>query len=405
MIVNKNTIKELRENLRLSQDKMSKQLGITRSYYSQIETGKRIVSDELKKKIIEMNEAFERQRELNTPRFEEQRVQAVEQFKKEEHKKEINDNVTKTRKSITFVPKIEPSIDMIWLRATLGHELRTDFEYYMRNLTSNDLLVEYMNGDGVKSGKYNWLINCLDGKICVNYDFYDQGSLCHILKVQFNPNKVRFDNEYLLRLMYYLGENPLVRKFDVCKDYVGVNTSHLISFDNARRMVKKYVSAGENPAITYYVGDMNKNGCRLYDKKAELRDKDNQEIAYECSRIEYRCTLDKSKELHDLASHNYETLFPVFVALNKGLTELDSKYELDTATYCMMVMLLEDRVSLNQFTRTQKAKLRELLNNKKTETITLTSTDIQLACLKFISDYDFVYTCNYKPAIDGEAIF
>ena len=92
------------------------------------------------------------------------------------------------------------------------------------------------------------------------------------IRVQYNPNKVKMDNPYLIRLMRYLGKNPLMRKFDVCKDYVGMNTKHFIPTSRGRREIRTYTSS--KGSFTIQFGDMNNGGVRVYDKKGELSEKD-----------------------------------------------------------------------------------------------------------------------------------
>ena len=73
MIVNIETMKELRLNLGLSQSKMAEKLGISRPFYSQIEKGVKNIPEAIKVKVSEMGDIYEEEQKEYSARFKEQK--------------------------------------------------------------------------------------------------------------------------------------------------------------------------------------------------------------------------------------------------------------------------------------------------------------------------------------------
>ena len=193
----------------------------------------------------------------------------------------------------------------------------------------------------------------------------------------------------------------MCRKFDVCKDYVGVSTQHVLDYDNAGKEVKTIIPNNPDGGITYYVGDMNNNGTRLYDKRAELLQKDKKEIAFDVSRMETRVKLPKALELSEIVGTKVKVRYPVFTVINKDLSLLENgESDLDMVVYCQVIAVLDGKVSISRLSRAYKDKVRKFIDKMVTDTITLTAVDIQMAMLRFQQSYDFTYFSNYGDAVE-----
>ena len=396
-------LKQVREDFKFTQQEMADKLGVSRSYYSKLENGKAEMNDTVKAKATKLKEELDRLRAEQKAHYKAQQ----EGFKKaqevQEEKKQVIKDIEKVRKAQDFNIQIEPSVDMIWLTKHLRNEEGKEFlDWISHNIRLNGIVVEQpYGGDGVKSGRRVWDIHNTDGNIHVDYGFYVQGKVEAVLKVQFNPNKVKWDNPYLIGLMKYLGENPVCRKFDVCKDYVGVSTQHVLDYDNAGKEVKTIIPNNPDGGITYYVGDMNNNGTRLYDKRAELLQKDKKEIAFDVSRMETRVKLPKALELSEIVGTKVKVRYPVFTVINKDLSLLENgESDLDMVVYCQVIAVLDGKVSISRLSRAYKDKVRKFIDKMVTDTITLTAVDIQMAMLRFQQSYDFTYFSNYGDAVE-----
>ena len=232
------------------------------------------------------------------------------------------------------------------------------------------------------------------------------------IRVQYNPNKVKMDNPYLIRLMRYLGKNPLMRKFDICKDFVGMNTKHFIPTSRGRREIRTYTSS--KGSFTIQFGDMNNGGVRVYDKKGELSEKDKKNIPYECTRYEHRVTLKKSVDLHNLVrfgdnviltyedgstnfDFNYNIDFPVLSMINKEFTRETCGVDMSMVDMCCIRALMEgDGISLWSFPKRDQNRLKKLIDHLQTDSITLTNVDIKQALITFITNYRQSYSINYE---------
>lgn len=399
MIVNMETMKELRLEMGLTQGKMAEKLGVSRQFYNKVENGNKPISESMKLAIEKIAEEKEKAEKDYSDRFKEQKASQVARLRVAEEQKEYINNVTTNRKMRVFCPSIEPSIDKIWITSMLTSSQDKYFRKYMQGLLSDltelGVILVTNDGNGVKNGKYQWLIEGEDGKIFVEYGFLIKGEngLQRKLRVSYNPNKVGFDNRYLIKLMEYLGHDPVIRKFDVCKDFYGISLKHLITSHNAFRDSKLYVSKGGYR--TYYFGDMNANGTRVYDKRGEKIEQDNHDIGYDCTRIETRVTLRKSAPLSCLISEVPNIAYPVLVGINGELTKASIGEDVDMNTFCNLKCILDGVLTVGEFDKNKRARLRKLLDGMATTTITLCETDVKIALLKYIEDYDFAYGSNY----------
>lgn len=405
MIVNRITLKELRQELGISQTKMAERLGISRQFYNGIESGKKDISEALKVTIQSLKDEYEEEKKHYSETFKIQMEMNSARLKAEEEKKEFNNEITSNRKAHTFCPKIEPSIDMIWLTSELSSKMEYKFKDFMQYWLYNDLRVHLITqmGNGVKQARYQWKVNTEQGSIYIHYGFLEQSTskLGRRITIQFNPNKVTFENKYLIELIAFLGSNPKVRKLDICKDFYGIDLRYILSKDNGRRDIEKILSSskGSSGGKTIYFGDMNNNGIRVYDKRAEILAKDGQDIGYDCARYEYRMKLPKSVELNEFNENKISTIFPVLVTVNRAVTKDIINQDIDINLFCNLKLIIDGVLDLLDFDKRKRSKLKSLLDGMATSTMTLTETDCKLAFTKFYSDYMFCYECHYGDSI------
>lgn len=411
MIVNKITLKEFRQELGLSQTKMAERLGISRQFYNGVESGKKDISEALKVTIQSMKAEYDEEQKHYSERFKEQREMNSARLKAEEEKKEFNKEITANRKAGVFCPKLEPAIDMIWLNSELSSQMEYKFKDFMQYWLDTDLRVDLITqmGNGVKQARYQWKVNTEEGLIYIHYGFVEPktNKLGRRLTVQFNPNKVTFENKHLIELMGFLGSNPKVRKLDICKDFYGIDLRYILSKDNGKRDIEKVISSSKGVAggKTIYFGDMNNNGVRVYDKRAEILAKDGQDIGYDCARYEYRMKLPKAVELSEFNRSKVSTMFPVLVAVNREITKDMIGQDVDINLFCNLKLVIDGVLDLLDFDKKKRSKLKALLDGMATATMTLTEADCKIAFTKFYSDYVFCYECYYGKPINESAEF
>ena len=313
---------------------------------------------------------------------------------------------------------------MVWLSSTMDKYLQMEFEKEFLGFGSNskllsdiDLQVDLVDKKypTLQNGRYTLQFHSTDGMIYCEYMFLTKemgNKPIPRIRVQYNPNKVKMDNPYLIRLMRYLGKNPLMRKFDICKDFVGMNTKHFIPTSRGRREIRTYTSS--KGSFTIQFGDMNNGGVRVYDKKGELSEKDKKNIPYECTRYEHRVTLKKSVDLHNLVrfgdnviltyedgstnfDFNYNIDFPVLSMINKEFTRETCGIDMSMVDMCCIRTLMEgDGISLWSFPKRDQNRLKKLIDHLQTDSITLTNVDIKQALITFITNYRQSYSINYE---------
>lgn len=423
-LYNGNMMKELRKKIGLSQQDMGDRLGVSKSYVSQLENGKKDITDNIDEILQEMEQEYQDKLNKLTVRnknYTEEYVNRtiVDKVKRDQLIKEIQQN----RKQQEFNPSVLPSVDMIWLTNVLDKYLQIEFEReflgvgeYEKKISEIDLSVDLTDKryPSLQNGRYSWVFNCPDGKIHMEYLFLtkEMGNIpVPKIKVQFNPNKVKWDNKYLLRIMKYLGQNPVTRKFDICRDYCGMSIKDYIPTDRGRKDLHIHYST--QGSLTIQFGDMNKNGTRIYDKKGELWEKDKKKIPYECTRYETRVTLPKSIELDHLIRFgddvvlryedgsvnidlNNKTVYPVMNMINRDLTREMCGIQLTQTDVNNLRSMMSGMCTLWDFTKREQNRLKELNDNLSMDVITLTNVDIKQALITFITDYRHFYNINYN---------
>ena len=422
---NGNQMKILRKKLQLNQEEMGEKLGIKKSYVSQLENNRKEITEEIDQILQELEQEYQdKMNSLSVKNKEYMEDFVNREIVDKERRKQLIEDIRKNRKQQGFNPSILPSVDMVWLSSTMDKYLQMEFEKEFLGFGSNskllsdiDLQVNLVDKKypTLQNGRYTLQFHSTDGMIYCEYMFLTKemgNKPIPRIRVQYNPNKVKMDNPYLIRLMRYLGKNPLMRKFDICKDFVGMNTKHFIPTSRGRREIRTYTSS--KGSFTIQFGDMNNGGVRVYDKKGELSEKDKKNIPYECTRYEHRVTLKKSVDLHNLVrfgdnviltyedgstnfDFNYNIDFPVLSMINKEFTRETCGVDMSMVDMCCIRALMEgDGISLWSFPKRDQNRLKKLIDHLQTDSITLTNVDIKQALITFITNYRQSYSINYE---------
>ena len=311
-----------RKEYKVSQEVFCNMVGISRSFYSQCKSGKKGASLDTQfnmlsqlSKIRELSEVEENAARFNVcknvvqgnDKFSIDRVTASQQQKELREKlwQVIGAKQKIKRNSKMFNPSLEPSIDKITLFARLTAYTESLFMKAMEQFGIISGNTKYVHNARYKSGKVTeyqhiWSYEGSDCKVHVQYIYFDKkvSSDVRELKVEFNPNKwVVEENEMLVALMPFLSNNPRIKEFDVCKDYIGYKDTSVILpkelFDEGTSSVKVFSEFG---ARTLYFGDKNKTiNLMIYDKRKEIKAKDQKDIGYDCLRLESRYKLKPSE--------------------------------------------------------------------------------------------------------------
>lgn len=422
---NGNQMKILRKKLQLNQEGMGEKLGVTKNYISQLENGRRNITEEIDQILQELEQEYQdKMNSLSVKNKEYMEDFVNREIVDKERRKQLIEDIRKNRKQQGFNPSILPSVDMVWLSSTMDKYLQMEFEKEFLGFGSNtklisdiDLQVDLVDKKypTLQNGRYSLQFHSKDGMIYCEYMFLTKemgNKPIPRIRVQYNPNKVKLDNPYLIRLMRYLGKNPLMRKFDICKDFVGMNTKHFIPTSRGRREIRTYTSS--KGSFTIQFGDMNNGGVRVYDKKGELSEKDKKNIPYECTRYEHRVTLKKSVDLHNLVrfgdnviltyedgstnfDFNYNIDFPVLSMINREFTRETCGVDMSMVDMCCIRTLMEgDGITLWSFSKRDQNRLKKLIDHLQTDSITLTNVDIKQALITFITNYRQSYSINYE---------
>lgn len=409
MLFNDKGIKQLRNELKLSQKDLSELLGVSRGYIGQLERGIKPVTEELDAKLQQIEkEVRKKLLKLNSKNkmyFEE----CKERYElQEERKRELQKNLELERKQQFFNPSMEASVDMIWLSTTLDNHKRTIFEKeWLEDLIGTNkklcdvdlrVTIKDLKYPTLQNGRFRGEIVNNDGKIYFEYLFLNAETGTEPiprLKVQFNPNKVKWDNPYLLKLMFFLGNNPLTRKFDVCIDYINTSLNCAILGDIAKRDITIYRS--NKGYLTYQFGNMNSNGTRIYDKRGEKIEKDKKDIGYDCTRIETRVTMNKSLPIELAETFHSNILYPSMLLMDLEYTKWSLGIDVDPMLWSAIQSIMRGDTILNDYKVRKRdyEKLKGILEKLKTVRICLTQEDVTLAFTRFKLEYLNAYYSMY----------
>ena len=412
VIVSNSDIKRLREIFHISQKDLAEDIGVSRPMITQLESGKKPLSDNMKDKLNLYFTDLKREREELTQQRAIENDRANRIF--EDHTKSIKDkeqyikDIEIERKSKIFNPSINASFDMVWMTTMLdGHRKQIFEQSFLYKVEPNIEIYHNPNFD-IKGSKYLITIHCKDVKITLRYGFKEKGMGAEVfnkLVVQFNPNKADMDNnQYLGLLFWILGDNPIVTKFDVCKDYVGLDMGSLYVSNAQRKRNYQYINNSEG--TTHYLGDKNNNGVMIYDKTKELLNKDSKDIGYDVIRYEHRRSKFGGLHLDRLATELDCIDLPTLSAYNKlalmpkpkedGATEIE---KFDYMTFATASMILEGRIDskeLKASNRYQYKKVMEYLEDMSLANLSLSHIEIVRAIEVFAYRYQRAYAKGLK---------
>ncbi|EHR2708296.1 helix-turn-helix transcriptional regulator [Salmonella enterica] len=414
-IFNNVTMKTLRLALNKTQQEMADALQCSRSFYANMERGSKPISDEKDALLRELELEYKKSQKLSRDNLESlmlakelgdtltteqtnsmyaDAIQLKEQFNREQ--KALLYTITQTRKAQDFTPSLSASIDKISLVVDLTPSEADNFYNEFAYSVGVDARIEYTKKvPTLKDYEHLFIFNEVDGKIVVKFVTLDKtGSRIQRLVMEYNPNKVTFENEFFKRLTKYF--NPLrikVRKLDVCKDYVGVCNKDVITFETGGKPTQTLES--KYGSKTLYFGDMNKNGVRVYDKRGELKEVDKKEIAYECTRYEYRLTLPRYSYLKSLNTELPTVSLPRIGVLNRGITEAVLGQGLLVEDVYLIKGIYKGDISLNDLTSSNRIKFANVFEALKVEVMGLDTIEIRDAIIKYFNDYTFHYKVEH----------
>lgn len=424
VILSVDDIKRMREIFGLTQQSLADDLGKSKSYIGQIESKKKNLSDNFKEVL---NEYFT---DLSKIRFvaiekmkkdnDEKRDRYISNLAKMEQRKADMLDIVAQRKSASFSPSILPSIDMIWLQSVIdGNKKKILFDNFVHSSDPQIEVTQSYPKQIEKDCEYLISIQCVDVHITVKFGFKtksSEGKITNKLVVQFNPNKADFENNKYLHLLFYiLGADPKCRKFDVCKDYIGVPMTTVSISNTQRKGIYQYVSKGDG--VTHYLGDINNNGIRVYDKRAEIKAKDSivvdgekviNDIGYECIRYEHRRTMNRATELSNIVDELEGINLPIlssYDCMNLLCSDDDEikRSKIDFMTYSTATMVLEGRLSATELkasNRTQYNKVMKYLDGVKLDNLCLSDVEIVQSIVMFNDRYLKTYEIGYNAFND-----
>lgn len=412
VVLSNTDIKRLREIFHISQKDLAEDIGVSRPMITQLESGKKSLSEGMKSKLNLYFTELKKEREQLTEQRAIENDRANRRF--EDHIQSINDkeqyikDIEIERKSQIFNPSINASFDMVWMSTMLdGHRKQIFEESFLYKVEPNIEIYHNPNFD-IKGSKYLITIHCKDVKITLRYGFKEKGMGSEVfnkLVVQFNPNKADMNNnQYLGLLFWLLGDNPLVTKFDVCKDYVGLDMGSLYVSNAQRKRNYQYINNSDG--TTHYLGDKNHNGVMIYDKTKELLNKDSKDIGYSVIRYEHRRSkfgglhLDRLVteldciDLPTLSAYDKLSLMPK--AKEDGVVEVE---KFDYMTFATASMILEGRIDskeLKASNRYQYKKVMDYLEGMALANLSLSHTEIVRAIELFNYRYQIAYAKGLK---------
>lgn len=309
-----------RKSYKVSQEVFCDMVGISRSFYSQCKKGVKGASFDTQfkmlyelKRIRELSELEENAARFSVgknllsgrDKFSIDKVSALQQKESREQLwKIVQDKQKLKRTSKEFIPSLDASVDKITLFVRLTTYTEKLFIQMMNRFCVVSGNTKYTNNAKYKFGKVTeyqhiWQYEGSDCKVHVQYNFYDKVSCSDVreLKVEFNPNKwVVGENEMLVALVPFLSKNPRFKEFDICKDYIGYKDTDVVIPNNLLNGGGPFKIISDADARTLYFGDKNKTvNLMIYDKRKEIKRKDNKDIGYNCLRAESRYKLKPSQ--------------------------------------------------------------------------------------------------------------
>lgn len=420
--MNYKDLKHLRTSLGFKQQEMAEKLDCSKAYYGKMERGEKPVAD----KYLETLYALRSQLEASMENTFSKLVDLVEDSKTlhkskmfeimrgneiaradymiNEMTKKIDkadgEYITKTRKEAPFFPSIEASLDKITLVIDLSLTENNSFVKAMDNLLNLEGSFTYKYTQAtpsVTSYEHMWDINSIDCKLNIQYVTYgNDGKRKNRLRVEFNPNKLRYEDNTVFRyiLSFLKPYRVQFKVFDVCKDYVGTDTRFCFLQETHKKAITKEYTCEKTRGKTLYFGDMNKKGVRLYNKRAELLSQDKKDIGYDCSRYEYREKLHKYMLLQNCNKYKLSTTLPIVGTVNYGFMEAINGTSLNASDKLMLKALINRELSIGDLDEITAKKYKPIIEGLSVATMTLCELDIQSVLMKFWIRFNEMYEAN-----------
>lgn len=417
-------LKHLRTSLGHTQQEISDFLNCSKAYYGKMERGEKPIAEKYLYKLYKLRsdldesikntfnklvDLAEESKTLNKSKmYEIMRNNEIvrtglflEEITKRTDKADA-EFIERTRKEASFLPSVEASLDKIILVVDLSLSENDDFVKSMDKLdvVEGNYTYKYIHSvPSLKRYEHMWDINSVDCKLNIQYiTLGNDGKRKNKLRVEFNPNKLRYEDNavfrYILRFL-----NPYRVKFkvfDVCKDYIGTDTRFCFLQEIHKKSITREFTCEKTRGKTLYFGDMNKKGVRLYNKRAEMLSKDKKDIGYDCSRYEYRETLSKYTFLHNCNKYTLTTELPIVGSVNFGFMEAIKYANLQNTDKYMIKGLLNREMSIGDFDDVTASKYKKILKDLSIATMTITEADIQASLIKFWIRFKDMYETNKK---------
>lgn len=246
--------------------------------------------------------------------------------------------------------QIEYSIDMLRLSAKLSpatvEGVLNSYVYHPH--------VTYWESTNLQKFRHNWSFACFgDTSIYVAYKHNrERPSDRYNYTVEFNPNKIGFENDFLIRLFSILPRGSIrstfISSFDVAID-IPVDISQVYVDSMHKRDFRLFSKGGSD--ITYYIGDRRSEvSCKVYNKSLEAG------LPYPLTRFEI--TIRGKFDINKFSIDDVPAVdrFPRLLLLG------DTDVFTDTEEQIFILGLLHNRSLLNRLSRYKKKKWEEKLS-------------------------------------------
>ena len=226
-----------------------------------------------------------------------------------------------------------------------------DWNYIVGSL-SDEPCAEIWESKKINSYRYNISLSTGSSSIYLGYWHNAQigGNLgLHSLKVEFNFNKVKYEPifDWLCRVVLYPNVKFIkVKRVDMCTDITAPITNVIVD-KGRKKNARSYNS-------TLYFGDRGRNGAiKIYDKGAELGTDD--------VLTRYEVTIQpKEFKLTDKVIDVTYSLVEALV-----LDDWQVGLELDPLIKAAVICIMNGDMSINEFGRYQKKKIKDFMGEMK----------------------------------------
>lgn len=251
------------------------------------------------------------------------------------------------------------SIDKIRLRTRQEKEY---FEDYMRKFDV-DPVAEYWEEYKIQSYRHNWRFKVDDEEViylAFQHNSEPPTQLKANVVIEYNPNKISDDNEYLIELLKLFSHTiPEIRKVDVAVDFHKVNIEWLnISKGNKR---KEVVCKNGGDDKTFYIGEENKD-CRVkvYNKAKERSKKGKRDQVPFGEWTRYEITLKPNILTDKIKTYEINQEIPNITHVSLGGTS-----ELNSTDLFILKAIKQGAGTLNDLPYRRRKKLKPFVEKDR----------------------------------------